>query len=123
MGRKRAALPRMRDFVKHKVAHQIVLEVLRRNEAGANKYNRKAKAYGENEEEDVEDGDGGSVGPSMRSSMTPFMSAKSKRTRKMLLTPCGDGQFGRHVPSNMLTPVVDKEEEGGKGGKDKNFLV
>ena len=34
------AEPAHRPYLKHKVAHQFVLEVLRRNEAGANKYNR-----------------------------------------------------------------------------------
>jgi len=116
--KQRAALPRMRDYVKQKVAHQIVLEVLRRNEAGAHKYHKYLKDGAKGEEsEEGESGDEATQG------MTPFMSAKGKkrasRTKNMLQTPCGGGQFGRFVPKNMLT----QQQPNVQATKDKNFLV
>lgn len=124
----RAALPRMRDYVKAKVSHQIVLEVLRRNEAGFNKYKKNGDVdSGDSDSEDEdEEGDRDRAGP-LRSSMTPFISSnqnkRASRTGKMLQTPCGDGQFGRHVPNNMLTQQQCGDEDGDDGSKDKNFLV
>eukprot|EP00484_Ammonia_sp_Unknown_P026686 CAMPEP_0197035060 /NCGR_PEP_ID=MMETSP1384-20130603/12951_1 /TAXON_ID=29189 /ORGANISM="Ammonia sp." /LENGTH=1073 /DNA_ID=CAMNT_0042465065 /DNA_START=20 /DNA_END=3241 /DNA_ORIENTATION=- len=110
----------MSQYVKEKIAHQIVLEIMRRNEAGSNKYKQMEQTrnlqHNEGGEDNDEEQDQAEENGSQQAfrTMTPFMSGKPKQKsasrlskKDALMTPCGNGQFGASKPpqSASLTPA------------------
>ena len=127
--RDRAKLKMMNQFVKQRMAHQIVLEVMRRNEAGFNKYRRRGDIEDElGNHDDDENGQERDVYDTMSEeirTLTPFMSAKADKKRSRLndrlCTPMGGGLFGKSKPSNLMT----QQSPAAFGGvaKNKNFIA
>merc|ERR1712048_637486 len=115
------------QWLRQKIAHQIVLEVMRRNERGSNKYAERG-AF-KDDDDDMDEEDESDDGEMKRSSvsMTPFMSAKKNKTfsrfkNKDLLTPVGGGNFGAHKATNLMT---QSQSQTGKPtpAKFKNFIT
>jgi len=118
--RKLAKFKTTNQWLRQKISHQIVLEVMRRNEAGSHKY-RERGAFGD------EDGDSDcEMKATNNASMTPFMSGKKNKTfsrfNKTLLTPAGGGGFGAHKPSNEMTQSQSQSNKP-TPAKFKNFIA
>jgi len=109
----------MNQYVVGKIAHQIVLEIMRRNESGINKYKKREEIInGNGLDKDEED--------EMPRTMTPFMSTKqskisSRLKGKVLNTPIGGGQFGAHKTTNFLSQQTGTNNP--TPAKFKNFIT
>eukprot|EP01084_Bolivina_argentea_P059933 109485_1 len=73
----------MNQYLKEKIAHQIVLETMRRSEAGVHKYREKEDKMNTTNK--------------ATNAFTPVRPHKPSNARA---TPFGRGQFGTHKPSN-----------------------
>jgi len=110
--RKLASFKSMNQYLKQNISHQIMLEIMRRNEAGSNRY-KEMGIIEENQENAA----------NMRT-MTPFMSGKqnkiSSRLNDRLSTPIGGGEWGSHKPSNAMT---QQSQHKPTPSKFKNFIA
>ena len=104
----------MSNYVREKIKHQIVLEIMRRNESGSNKYKKRGEIIDDDQME------------KQFRTMTPFMSNKknkstASRLNDKLLTPAGNGQFGLQKPANLMSQKSNKFQP--TPAKFKNFIT
>ena len=120
--RKLAQFKTTNQWLRQKIAHQIVLEIMRRNEAGSHKYAERGAFMDDDDEKESEDEE---QNKSTLMTMTPFMSTKTNKTQsrlqnKELLTPVGGGQFGAHKSAHLLSQPQSLQPTP---AKFKNFIT